>query len=92
MICVGVLVFLSSRGLVFIRFELQSFSGGWRFNEHPLAIFYIPEPLNTRKLLAEGSQDIRSLGTRGVYLLNSQKEECLHKVFLKGHLANDVAR
>jgi hypothetical protein len=35
---------------------------------------------------------MRSLGTRGIYLSNPQDEEWIHKVFLKGHLADVVAR
>jgi hypothetical protein len=65
---------------------------GRRFNQQPIAIFDIPEPSNTGKALVEFFQDMRPLGTRGIYLSNSQGEEWLHKVFLKGHLANVVAR
>jgi len=65
---------------------------GRRFNHLAIAFFDIPEPSNTGKALVEFFQDKRSLGTRGIYLSNSQGEELLHKVFLKGHLADVVAR
>ena len=65
---------------------------GRRFNHQPIAIFDIPEPSNTGKALLEFFQDIRSLGTRGLYISKSPDETFLHKVFIKGHLADGVAR
>jgi hypothetical protein len=52
----------------------------------------VPEPSDTGKALVEFFEDVKSLGTRGVYLSNSPDDEWLHKVFLKGHLADAVAR
>ena len=78
-----VLVLLSSRGLVFSRFES-------RFFQQPIVMFDISHH-NTGKALVENVQDIRSLGTREICLSNFQDEEWLQKVSLKRHLACTVA-
>ena len=72
--------------------DLSSEFFGRRFNQQPIAIFDVPEPSDTGKALVEFFEDVKSLGTRGVYLSNSPDDEWLHKVFLKGHLADAVAR
>ena len=83
--CAYVVVGLSSSDLSCEYF-------GRRFHQQPIAFFDIPEPSNTGKALLEFFQDIRSLGTRGLYIYKSPDETFLHKVFLKGHLADGVAR
>ncbi len=65
---------------------------GRRFNQQPIAIFDVPEPSDTGKALIEFYRDMNSLGERGIHLTNELGEEWLHKAFLKGHLADAVAR
>lgn len=66
---------------------------GKRINQQPIAIFDIPEPSDTGKALAEFYTDMKMLGSRGIYLQGPPGEEpVLHKAFLKGHLADAVAR
>ena len=66
---------------------------GKRINQQPVAIFDIPEPSDTGKALVEFFTDMRKLAVSGIYLQNSSgKEPVLHKAFLKGHLADAVAR
>ena len=72
--------------------DLSSEFFGRRFNQQPIAIFDVPEPSDTGKALVEFFEDVKCLGKRGVYLSNSEDDEWLHKVFLKGHLAHAVAR
>ena len=65
---------------------------GRRFSQQPIAIFDVPEPSDTGKALVEFYRDMQELGTRGIYLKHRTGEEWLHKPFLKGHLADAVAR
>ena len=73
--------------------DLSNAYFGRRFNQQPIAMFDIPEPSDTGKALAEFYKDMNALATRGIYLTSFSNEEAmLHKVFLKGHLADGVAR
>ncbi len=66
---------------------------GKRINQQPIAIFDIPEPSDTGKALVEFYTDMNTLGVSGIYLQDpSGKKHVLHKAFLKGHLADAVAR
>jgi hypothetical protein len=64
---------------------------GRRFNQQPIAIFDVPEPSDKGKALVEFYSDMKMLGSRGMYLTNDM-ERWIHKPFLKGHLADVVAR
>ena len=83
--CMFAVVGLSSSDLTVEYF-------GKRFNQQPIAIFDSPEPSDTGKALAEFYNDMHDLGIRGIYLTNDRGEQWLHKPFLKGHLADAVAR
>ena len=72
--------------------DLSSEYFGRRFNQQPIAIFDVPEPSDTGKALVEFYTDMHHLGKRGIYLQNEIGKEWLHKPFLKGHLADVVAR
>ena len=65
-----------------------------KINQQPIAILDIPEPPDTGKALAEFFMDMKTLGSRGIYLTSPLPgvKPVLHKVFLKGHLADAVAR
>jgi hypothetical protein len=72
--------------------DLNSEYFGRRFNQQPIAIFDVPEPSDTGKALAEFYLDMHHLGQRGIYLESEPGKAWLHKPFLKGHLADAVAR
>ena len=65
-----------------------------KINQQPIAIFDIPEPSDTGKALVEFYMDMKTLGSRGIHLPSPSpgEEPVLHKAFLKGHLADGVAR
>ena len=65
---------------------------GRRFNQQPIAIFDLPEPSNTGKALVKFFTDMKTLSSRGMYIKDPEKGQWLHKPFLKGHLADAVAR
>ena len=65
---------------------------GRRFNQQPIAIFDVPEPSDTGKALVEFYRDMKMLGSGGIYVEHKTDGRWLHKAFLKGHLADDVAR
>ncbi len=74
--------------------DLSSEFFGRRFNQQPVAIIDIPEPSNTGKVIREFFEDMQRLAVRGIWL-NDHKgggAKWLHKPFLKGHLADAVAR
>jgi hypothetical protein len=84
--CIDIVVGLSSSDLNHEYF-------GRRFNQQPVAIFDIPEPSNTGKALKEFFVDMKSLATQGIRLSDPTGDESwIHKAFLKGHLADAVAR
>ena len=65
-----------------------------KINQQFISIFDIPEPSDTGKALVEFYMDMKTLGFRGIYLPSPSpgEEPVLHKVFLKGHLADAIAR
>ena len=65
---------------------------GRRFNHRPIAIFDVPEPSDTGKALVEFFKDMKTLSVRGLYIHDPERGPWLHKPFLKGHLADAVAR
>ena len=65
---------------------------GRRFNQHPLAIIDMPEPSDMGKVLRECFLEMHDLAVRGLLLKGKKGDEWLHKPFLKGHLADVVAR
>ena len=65
---------------------------GKRFNHQPVAIFDIPEPPDTGKALVEFFKDMKEVSLRGLYIHDPIRGAWLHKPFLKGHLADVVAR
>ena len=65
---------------------------GRRFNQQPIAIFDLPEPPNTGKALVEFFTEMRTLSLRGLFIKDPVRGPWLHKPFLKGHLADAVAR
>ena len=84
-LCMCVVVGLSST-------DLSAEYMGRRFNQQPIAIFDVPEPSDTGKAMVEFYKDMQQLGERGIYLRDEVGDEWLHKPFLKGHLADAVAR
>ena len=73
--------------------ELSSEYFGRRFNHQPIAIIDLPEPSNTGKVIREFFLDMQSLAERGLWLKDYKGgAQYLHKPFLKGHLADGVAR
>jgi hypothetical protein len=66
---------------------------GRRFNQQPIAIIDLPEPSDTGKTLREFYMDMNDLAIRGIFLKAKNGEDpWLHKPYLKGHLADGVAR
>jgi hypothetical protein len=66
---------------------------GRRFNQQPTAIIDLPEPSDTRKVLREFYRDMNVLVIRGVFIKGiNGGDQWLHMPFLKGHLADGVAR
>ena len=87
--------FLSSTFFAVVGLSSTDLSGeffGRRFNQQPIAIFDLPEPSDTGKAMVEFYRDMNELGSRGIFLTNSSGDVWLHKAFLKGHLADAVAR
>ena len=72
--------------------HLNSEYFGRRFNQQPIAIFDVPEPFDTGKSLAKFYLDMHDLGQRGIYLEIEPGKAWMLKPFLKGQLADDVAR
>ena len=83
-------VYLAVVGLASTDLSREYF--GRRFNHQPVAIFDIPEPPDTGKALVEFFKDMKELSLRGLYIHDSVRGAWLHKPFLKGHLADAVAR
>jgi hypothetical protein len=93
---------------MFLTFEYVCFAGvgiscldiddeafGYAFNIQPLALFEIPEPSNTCKVLREMFLDLKRAGEYGIYLPREEgdnKEIYLHKAFLSSIWADGVAR
>ena len=65
---------------------------GRRCNQQPIAIFDLPEPSNIGKALVEFFTDMKTLSSRGMYIKDPERGQWLHTPFLKGHLADAVAR
>ena len=83
-------VYLAVVGLASTDLSREFF--GRRFNHQPVAIFDIPEPPDTGKALVEFFKDMKELSLRGLYIHDPVRGAWLHKPFLKGHLADVVAR
>ena len=78
-------------GLASVDLSFEYF--GRRFNQHPIAIIDTPEPSDTGKVLRDFFLDMKNLALRGIFLKRKEGgDEWLHKPFLKGHLADVVAR
>ena len=85
------MLFPAAVGLASVDLSFEYF--GRRFNQHPIAIIDMPEPSDTGKVLREFFLEMHDLAVRGVFLKGKQGgDEWLHKPFLKGHLADAVAR
>jgi hypothetical protein len=65
---------------------------GRRFNQKSIAIFDIHEPCDTGKAFIEFYKEMRTLSMQGLYIHDPERGLWLHTPFLKGHLANAVAR
>ena len=73
--------------------DLSSEYFGRRFNQQPIAIIDLPEPSNTGKVIREFFMDMQSLGERSLWMKDyNGGDNWIHKPFLKGHLADAVAR
>jgi hypothetical protein len=93
---------------MFFTFEYVRFAGvgisclaiddeafGLTFNIQLLALFEIPKPSNTCKVLREMLLDLKRAGEHGIYLPREEgdnKEIYLHKEFLSSIWADGVAR
>ena len=65
---------------------------GRGFNQQLIAIFDVLEPSDVGKALVEFYTDMKILATGGIYLAYESMGRRLHKAFLKGDLADVVAR
>ena len=85
------MLFPATVGLASMDLSFEYF--GRRFNQQPIAIIDLPEPSDTGKILREFYMDMKNLAIRGILLKGKDGgEPWLHKPFLKGHLADGVAR
>ena len=84
------IVYLAVVGLASTDLSREYF--GSRFNHQPAVIFDLPEPPNTRKALVEFFKDMKELLLRGLHIHDPVRGAWLNKSFLKGHLADVVAR